>query len=93
MTPSLALDGRGNQPAQELPVIAEEFNKRTPAGVKFEIIGIDNKLSPRRPRAPALGHGPGARAMWSKATAPARAGHHGRAGKAQRPQPGKEVLF
>ncbi len=27
--------------------LAEEFNKKNPAGVKFEIIGIDNKLSPQ----------------------------------------------
>jgi branched-chain amino acid transport system substrate-binding protein len=27
--------------------LAEEFNKKNAAGVKFEIIGIDNKLSPQ----------------------------------------------
>ena len=27
--------------------LAEEFNKRNPAGVKFEIVSFDNKLSPQ----------------------------------------------
>ena len=27
--------------------LAEEFNKKNAAGVKFEVIGIDNKLSPQ----------------------------------------------
>lgn len=27
--------------------LAEEFNKKNPAGVKFEVIGLDNKLSPQ----------------------------------------------
>lgn len=27
--------------------LAEEFSKKNPAGVKFEVIGIDNKLSPQ----------------------------------------------
>ena len=27
--------------------MAEEFNKKNVAGVKFEVIGLDNKLSPQ----------------------------------------------
>ena len=27
--------------------VAEQFNANNPAGVKFEIVGIDNKLSPQ----------------------------------------------
>ena len=37
----------GTNQLKSFQFIAEEFNKKNPAGVKFEIIGIDNKLSPQ----------------------------------------------
>ncbi len=36
----------GSNQLKTLQYLAEEFNKSNPAGVKFEIIGLDNKLSP-----------------------------------------------
>ncbi|MFT5933935.1 MAG: branched-chain amino acid transport system substrate-binding protein [Hydrogenophaga sp.] len=36
----------GNNQLNTWKFIAEEFNKKNPAGVKFEMIGLDNKLSP-----------------------------------------------
>ena len=36
----------GSNGLKSFKFLAEEFNKSNPAGVKFEIIGIDNKLSP-----------------------------------------------
>ena len=36
----------GSNQLKALQYIAEETNKGNPAGVKFEIIGMDNKLSP-----------------------------------------------
>jgi branched-chain amino acid transport system substrate-binding protein len=37
----------GTNQLKTFQFLAEEFNKKNPAGVKFEIIGIDNKLSPQ----------------------------------------------
>src|SRR5256885_7340869 len=37
----------GSNQLKSLQYIAEELNKGTASGVKFEIIGIDNKLSPQ----------------------------------------------
>jgi branched-chain amino acid transport system substrate-binding protein len=37
----------GQNQLKSFQFFAEHFNKRNPAGVKFEIIGIDNKLSPQ----------------------------------------------
>jgi branched-chain amino acid transport system substrate-binding protein len=37
----------GTNQLKTFQFFAEEFNKNNPAGVKFEIIGIDNKLSPQ----------------------------------------------
>ena len=37
----------GTNQLKSFQFIAEEFNKKNSAGVKFEIIGIDNKLSPQ----------------------------------------------
>ncbi|WP_418128294.1 branched-chain amino acid ABC transporter substrate-binding protein [Variovorax sp. 375MFSha3.1] len=37
----------GTNQLKTLQFFAEEFNKKNAAGVKFEIIGIDNKLSPQ----------------------------------------------
>ena len=37
----------GTNQLKSFQFIAEEFNKKNAAGVKFEIIGIDNKLSPQ----------------------------------------------
>ena len=37
----------GTNQLKSFQFMAEEFNKKNPAGVKFEIIGIDNKLSPQ----------------------------------------------
>jgi len=37
----------GTNQLKSFQFLAEEFNKKNPAGVKFEIIGIDNKLSPQ----------------------------------------------
>jgi branched-chain amino acid transport system substrate-binding protein len=37
----------GTNQLKSFQFVAEEFNKKNPAGVKFEIIGIDNKLSPQ----------------------------------------------
>ena len=34
----------GTNQLKSFQFLAEEFNKKNPAGVKFEIIGIDNKL-------------------------------------------------
>jgi branched-chain amino acid transport system substrate-binding protein len=36
----------GNNQLNTWKYMAEEFNKKNPAGVKFEVIGLDNKLSP-----------------------------------------------
>jgi branched-chain amino acid transport system substrate-binding protein len=36
----------GNNQLNSFKYMAEEFNKKNPAGVKFEVIGFDNKLSP-----------------------------------------------
>lgn len=36
----------GNNQLNTWKFMAEEFNKKNPAGVKFEVIGFDNKLSP-----------------------------------------------
>ncbi len=36
----------GNNQLNTWKFMAEEFNKKNPAGVKFEVIGLDNKLSP-----------------------------------------------
>jgi branched-chain amino acid transport system substrate-binding protein len=36
----------GNNQLNTFKFMAEEFNKKNPAGVKFEVIGFDNKLSP-----------------------------------------------
>jgi branched-chain amino acid transport system substrate-binding protein len=36
----------GQNQLKSFQFIAEHFNKSNPAGVKFEIVGIDNKLSP-----------------------------------------------
>jgi branched-chain amino acid transport system substrate-binding protein len=36
----------GNNQFNSFKYMAEEFNKKNPAGVKFEVIGFDNKLSP-----------------------------------------------
>ncbi|MFT7400504.1 MAG: branched-chain amino acid transport system substrate-binding protein [Hydrogenophaga sp.] len=36
----------GNNQLNTWKFMAEEFNKKNPAGVKFEMIGLDNKLSP-----------------------------------------------
>ena len=37
----------GTNQLKTMQLMAEEFNKKNAAGVKFEIIGIDNKLSPQ----------------------------------------------
>lgn len=37
----------GQNQLKSFQFFAEHFNKKNPAGVKFEIIGIDNKLSPQ----------------------------------------------
>ena len=37
----------GTNPLTSFQFISEEFNKKNASGVKFEIIGIDNKLSPQ----------------------------------------------
>ena len=37
----------GTNQLKSFQFVAEEVNKKNPAGVKFEIIGIDNKLSPQ----------------------------------------------
>ena len=37
----------GSNQLKSFQFLAEEFNKKNAAGVKFEIIGIDNKLSPQ----------------------------------------------
>ena len=37
----------GTNQLKTFQFLAEEFNKKNVAGVKFEIIGIDNKLSPQ----------------------------------------------
>ncbi len=37
----------GTNQLKSFQFLAEEFNKKNAAGVKFEIIGIDNKLSPQ----------------------------------------------
>lgn len=49
--------------------MAEEFSKNNPAGVKFEIVAFDNKLSPAR--APTRSRPPSTRASatWPRATA------------------------
>ena len=36
----------GNNQLNTWKFMADEFNKKNPAGVKFEVIGLDNKLSP-----------------------------------------------
>ena len=36
----------GTNQLKTLQYLTEEYNKSNPAGVKFEIIGLDNKLSP-----------------------------------------------
>ena len=36
----------GSNGLKSFKFVAEEFNKSNPAGVKFEIVGMDNKLSP-----------------------------------------------
>ena len=50
----------GSNQLKSLQYIAEELNKGTASGVKFEIIGIDNKLSPQETTAalrPAMDQG------------------------------------
>ena len=37
----------GQNQLKSFQFLAEHFNKKNPAGVKFEVIGIDNKLSPQ----------------------------------------------
>jgi len=37
----------GTNQLKTFQFLAEHFNKKNPAGVKFEVIGIDNKLSPQ----------------------------------------------
>ena len=37
----------GQNQLKSFQFFAEHFSKKNPAGVKFEIIGIDNKLSPQ----------------------------------------------
>ncbi|MCD2511701.1 branched-chain amino acid ABC transporter substrate-binding protein [Comamonas endophytica] len=37
----------GSNQLKSFQFLAEEFSKKNPAGVKFEVIGIDNKLSPQ----------------------------------------------
>jgi branched-chain amino acid transport system substrate-binding protein len=37
----------GTNQLKTFQFLTEEFNKKNPAGVKFEIIGLDNKLSPQ----------------------------------------------
>lgn len=37
----------GSNQLKSFQFLAEEFNKKNAAGVKFEVIGIDNKLSPQ----------------------------------------------
>ena len=50
----------GNNQLKSWQFFAEKFNANNPAGVKFEIIGIDNKLSPdREPERAQVGHRPG----------------------------------
>ncbi|NBO90341.1 MAG: branched-chain amino acid ABC transporter substrate-binding protein, partial [Betaproteobacteria bacterium] len=36
----------GSNQLKSFQFFAEQFSKTNPAGVKFEVIGIDNKLSP-----------------------------------------------
>jgi branched-chain amino acid transport system substrate-binding protein len=52
--------------------LAEEFNKKNASGVKFEIIGIDNKLSPQETTAALRSARTRARATSCRATARAR---------------------
>ncbi len=64
----------GTNQLKTFQFFAEEFNKKNAAGVKFEIIGIDNKLSPHETTsALKLGASTRARATWCRATAPALA--------------------
>ena len=49
----------GNNQVKSFQFVAERFNKNNPAGVKFEIIPIDNKLSPAETlNRPEVGHRP-----------------------------------
>ncbi len=84
----------GTNQLKSFQFMAEEFNKKNPAGVKFEIIGIDNKLSPQETtsalrsamdqgvRYVVQGNGTGA----AMAIVDALEKHNAR-------NPGKEVLF
>ena len=60
----------GSNQLKTIQYLAEETNKSNPAGVKFEIIGLDNKLSP----AESLNQ---LKSPWTKgcATSPKAMGH------------------
>ena len=84
----------GNNQVKSFQFVAERFNKNNPAGVKFEIIPIDNKLSPAETlnalksaidqgvRYVTQGNGSGAAAALVEAVA-----------KHNERNPGKEVLY
>ncbi|MGJ7578758.1 branched-chain amino acid ABC transporter substrate-binding protein [Variovorax sp. RHLX14] len=84
----------GTNQLKTFQFLAEEFNKKNAAGVKFEIIGIDNKLSPQETTsALRSAMDQGARyVVQGNGSGPALAiidaleKHNGR-------NPGKEVLF
>ena len=84
----------GTNQLKTFQFLAEEFNKKNSAGVKFEIIGIDNKLSPQETTsALRSAMDQGARyVVQGNGSGPALAiidaleKHNGR-------NPGKEVLF
>ena len=78
----------GTNQLKSFQFISEEFNKKNASGVKFEIIGIDNKLQPARDvQRTALCHGPGRSLRGAGQQLRPGAGYHRCAGKAQRTQP------
>jgi branched-chain amino acid transport system substrate-binding protein len=84
----------GQNMVKSFQFVAEHFNKNNPAGVKFEIIPIDNKLSPQETinalksaidqgvRYVAQGNGSGAAIALSDAVT-----------KHNEREPGKEVIY
>ena len=78
----------GNNQLKSWQFFAEKFNANNPAGVKFEIIGIDNKLSPdRKPERAEVGDRPGRPLRHPGQRLVGRAGADRRDQQAQRAQP------
>ena len=80
----------GNNQLKSWQFLAEKFNKNNPAGVKFEIVGIDNKLRPQESlNALKSAIDQGIRYVIQGNGSGGGAGAHRRDQQAQRAQPGQ----